>query len=104
MIVSFWHLDGMPEDSGTPTAWLSSLPGTKCYLRCVCATDVAARRFLDRPRHAGHLDAERREAELVADFDKLAACPPLALPPALDVDTRGAVDVHALARQILRQL
>jgi hypothetical protein len=103
VIVSFWHVDGMAADSGTPTTWLSSLHGTKVHVRCLCATDVAARRFRSRPRHAGHLDAERLEAELIADFDKLAACPPLAVAPVLDVDTSGAVDVHALARQILRQ-
>jgi len=104
VIVSFWHLPGMAAESGTPTAWLSSLPGAAVHVRCVCDTDVAARRFRGRARHAGHLDAQRLEAELIADFDKLAACPPLALAPALDVDTNRAVDVHALARQILRQL
>lgn len=103
VIVSFWHLPGMAADSGTPTAWLSSLPGTVVHVRCLCATDVAARRFRGRPRHAGHLDTQRSEAELIAEFERLAACPPLALAPALDVDTNGAVDVHALARQILRR-
>ena len=103
VIVSFWHLAGMAENSGTPTAWLSALTGTKCHLHCVCATDVAARRFRERRRHAGHLDAQRAEAELLAEFHKLASCRPLALEPTIDVDTNGPVDVGALARQILGQ-
>jgi hypothetical protein len=43
VLVSFWHLDGMAADSGTPTEWLSEWPGVVVNVHCDC--DPPSRRF-----------------------------------------------------------
>lgn len=55
MLVSFWRLPGMGSDTGTPAAWLYGLQGQFVALRCKCAPEIAAARFVSRRRHRGHL-------------------------------------------------
>ena len=55
-LVSFWHLPGMPMDSGTPTDWLPALSSRIVNLHCQCPTTIAAARYWHRRRHPGHLD------------------------------------------------
>src|SRR6185503_2185997 len=56
VLASMWHLPGMDADSGTPAAWVLELSNLVVNVRCVCAPEVAATRFMRRTRHAGHLD------------------------------------------------
>src|SRR5262252_4966293 len=55
-LVSFWHLPSMPAGSGTSTDWLPSLSSRIVNLHCQCPTTIAAARYCNRRRHAGHLD------------------------------------------------
>jgi len=59
VLVSFWHVAGMPEDSGTPTAWIGSLSSQVVNILCECPPHLAAERFSRRHRHPGHLDREK---------------------------------------------
>jgi hypothetical protein len=94
LLVSFWHADGMAVDSGTPTEWLARLPGCVVNVHCVCASDVAARRFLERQRHPGHLDAGVSQPVSV-DFARLS------VGSRIEVDTSGDEPVlDALVNQI----
>lgn len=101
VIVSFWHLNGMAADSGTATGWLADLDGSKVHVHCRCPIDAAASRFQSRSRHPGHLDRDRPASALAADLEALARCPLLTFGRAIDIDTASAVDVAALAREIL---
>lgn len=100
VLVSFWHVPGMPSDSGTPTAWLSALSSRLAHVCCVCPPELAARRFFERKRHAGHLDSARTFREILASIEALAVLNRLDLEPAIEVDTRGDVDVMDIARKI----
>jgi len=100
VLVSFWRQPGMASDSGTPTAWISELPAPVVNVHCVCPPEVAAERFACRTRHAGHLDSQRPFEVLLASLRQLAALPPLALGPRIDVDTTQPIDLEAILRQI----
>jgi predicted kinase len=100
VIVSFWHLPGMPKGSGTPTAWLSELSGHVIGVRCVCQPDVAAARFIQRQRHPGHLDDESPFADVLASLQAQAALGSLDLEPSIDVDTSRAPDIVRLLSEV----
>lgn len=100
VLVSFWRVAGLPDDSGTPCEWLAPLSDAMVHLHCVCGADVAATRFITRTRHAGHLDSSRSPDEIAASLRALAALPPPELGPRIDVDTSGRPDIEKLARMV----
>ena len=100
VLTSFWHQQGMPPSSGTPTRWIPSGPNPVIEIYCDCPAEIAARRFIDRKRHPGHLDELKREDELLADLQKLSLLGPLNIGKLVRVDTSGDVDHHAIAEQI----
>jgi hypothetical protein len=100
ILVSFWRLPGMPADSGTPTAWLSELPGRIVHLHCECAPQTAAERFLRRSRHPGHLDRERSYEDILHTLEAIAALPQIQIEPRIDVDTNQEIDLEMLARDV----
>jgi glucokinase len=69
---------------------------------CECPASIALKRFLDRTRHPGHLDAERDRQALAAQFVAAEKLGPLGLFPVIQVDTTGRVDSDALVAQIRR--
>jgi AAA domain len=106
VLVSFWHVPGMPPDSGTPTGWLSRLPGDVIHLRCCCTPEVAAARFMQRTRHPGHLDAGVSEAEVLESIRTVARFGSPDIGPQIKVDTSAEIgaepDVDVMLREILR--
>jgi AAA domain-containing protein len=98
VVVSFWRAAGMPDDSGTPTGWLRALSEQIAHLHCVCDPDIAARRFITRSRHPGHMDDARSADDVIASIRTLATLPPPDFGPRIDVDTSIATDVETLAR------
>jgi len=99
VLVSFWHVSGMPPDSGTPTSWLAEMPSAVVNLRCLCPARVAADRFFRRARHPGHLDPSSFDTVL-AGMEAQACFGPLDIEPAIDVDTTETVDVDQLVGQL----
>jgi predicted kinase len=71
-----------------------SLPGLLAEVHCTVPLDVARTRYQARAagRHAGHLDADRTDAELWGE-----AVRPLGLGPVVTVDTSTPVDIPQLA-------
>jgi formate hydrogenlyase transcriptional activator len=63
----------MPSNSGTPTAWLSQLPGKIVNVHCKCPVELSASRFAHRKRHPGHLDHHRSHAEILASIRQVAS-------------------------------
>ena len=59
VLISWWRHPRSVNESGTPSNWLSLLPGSVVEVHCSCSPIVAAERFVARTRHPGHLDAER---------------------------------------------
>lgn len=100
IVSSFWHVPGMPTDSGTPTDWLDSLSGVIVNVHCECPPAVAADRFLRRTRHAGHLDGTRSAADVHASIDALAALGSLGIGEPVLVDTTLPIDGVALLRDV----
>jgi hypothetical protein len=100
VLTSFWHLVGMPADSGTPTEWIPTLSDRLVNVVCSCAPELAARRFLERQRHPGHLDARGSYAEVVAEFQQLSRLGPLDLGHTVTVDASGRPDVAAVVQQV----
>ncbi len=104
ILVSFWHLPGMPRDSGTPTDWLESLKGTIVNLACECPPALAAQRYQQRRRHPGHLDALKPPEEIKATIESVAACKPLEFNTVIQVDTWQEVNLATLVDHITRHL
>jgi hypothetical protein len=103
VIVSFWHVPGMPDDSGTPTEWLAASADRIVGVHCACDPAVAARRFVERERHPAHGDSARGLDQLTVEFTGLAR---LGTPvdDAIVIDTAQRVDVSALTTAIHARL
>jgi predicted kinase len=102
VLVSHWRLAGMAANSGTPAEWISALSKHVVSVHCECPVDVAAERFANRARHAGHLDGERSRAEIVASIRESAGFGRLEIGPLIEVDTSGGVDWDGVLREIHR--
>jgi glucokinase len=100
VLASFWHLPGMPVDSGTPTDWLHDPSHHLVNLHCACEPEVAAHRFQERHRHQGHLDNETSYERLLENLRRLARLPRLAIVPSIDVDMSGEPQLDDLVRSI----
>jgi hypothetical protein len=73
ILASLWRVPGMREESGTPTHWLQGVSNVVVNVRCVCSPETAATRFVERKRHAGHLDGHATYADVLASLQALAA-------------------------------
>jgi len=101
ILVSFWHLPGMPPDSGTPTVWLAKFSNRVVHLHCQCAVEIAAERFCRRKRHPGHLDGEKSRAETLEGLQQLSRLAPLEIGYRIDVETSRPPELDGIVRQIL---
>jgi len=104
ILVSFWRLPGMAVNSGTSTAWLSELAAAIVHIECVCPPELAAQRFLDRRRHAGHLDDQRSFGEVLDGLYAHARLGHVSIEPRLVVDTSREPPVEELLRDIQQAL
>lgn len=102
VLVSHWHLPGMPMDSGTPTRWLRELSAEVVNVHCRCDAQLAAERFIRRKRHPGHLDGEKSPSEIRARIEQVCGFGRLAMQPRVDVDTSQPVSIDRLLRDVLR--
>lgn len=100
VLASFWRLDGMPADSGTPTDWLHALPSPLVNVHCDVDPETAARRFQERRRHPGHLDEETPYSHLLTDLRALARLGRLKIEPCIVVDTAGQASAENVASLI----
>jgi hypothetical protein len=101
---SFWHVSGMPADSGTPTDWLAGLSDQILNVHCVCELRVAAERFHDRKRHAGHLDGTASLSEIVASLQRLPQPGHLNVGLRIDVGTTVDPDLLDAIRRVRTSL
>src|SRR5688500_9432833 len=85
ILASLWRVPGMPSDSGTPTDWLDAPSHHVVNVHCACEPEVAANRFLQRRRHAGHRDGESSSADVLARLRQLTQLPLLDVGRRIDV-------------------
>jgi predicted kinase len=104
VLVSHWHLPGMPANSGTPTNWLSKLSAKVVNVHCECPAEVAADRWISRNRHPGHLDSERSHAEVLTSIHKAASYARLNIVPRIDVDTSQTPKLDDVLSEIRKAL
>lgn len=100
LLVSFWHLPGMPVDSGTPTDWLMGLSNRIVTLHCACPVEIAAARFRRRTRHSVHLDSARSCEQILASIRELAQLKPMEFGECVAVDTSAEIELQNLVRRI----
>lgn len=100
VLTSMWHVPGMAADSGTPTAWLLELSKLLVHVRCVCSPETAAARFLQRKRHAGHLDGSATFADVLRGLRSQAHLGALDIGPRVDADTTGENDIDGVIGEI----
>ena len=102
VLVSHWRRPELSSISGTPTDWLGTLPGVvEVYCRCSPAT--AARRFLERTRHAAHGDDAKNPELVLEQFHALDALGPLGIGKQVTADTEHDIDVIGVVKSITRR-
>ncbi|HEU4557900.1 MAG TPA: AAA family ATPase [Longimicrobium sp.] len=94
VVVSWWRHPLSHVASGTSASWLHSLPGEVVEVHCRCDSHVAARRFLARPRHGGHLD------EQGGAFERFVWPGALGIGRVIELDTEQAINIEALVEQL----
>jgi thymidylate kinase len=104
ILVSHWHLPGMPSTSGTPTNWLLKLSARLFNVHCECETEVAIERFLRRKRHSGHLDNQRSHAEIRESIRDVASLGRLNIGPCVLVDTSQPPNLNLVLDEVRRAL
>jgi chloramphenicol 3-O-phosphotransferase len=100
VLASWWKHPLSPDDSGTPTEWLASLPGLLVEVHCNCSPAIAARRFVMRKRHPGHLDDRWSYVDLLASFSQQTLLGPLRIGCVVDVQTENEFELGALMSDI----
>jgi adenylate kinase family enzyme len=101
VLTSHWRREEVSEDSGTPTDWLRARPaGTVIEVYCDCPPSMAADRFAERIRHPGHFDDNKTLANLVVQFESLAALGPWNLGTLIRAETSEPVDTTMIARAV----
>jgi len=100
LLVSHWHLPGMPSASGTPTDWLPGLSNRIVNLHCECSAEVAAARFSQRKRHSGHLDYAKSREQILASLQDLLRLKPLEIGERVSVDTSAEITFRELVARI----
>lgn len=100
VLCSFWRQPGSDSESGTPSAWLLE-PGIRALeVVCRCPPAVAARRFLQRSRHASHQDAVWTTSSLIAQAEQGQSALPLGVGVSISHDTGGDLDCVDLLRRV----
>ena len=100
VMASWWRHPLSTSASGTPTAWLTSLPGELVEVHCRCSPNVAADRFVSRNRHPGHLDGRYNRLELLANFEEQGLLGPLALGRIVQIDTEASPHISEVLAQL----
>ena len=100
ILSSFWHVQGMMRDSGTPTAWVPEISTNVVNLHCVCPADLAAQRFVERTRHPGHGDDARTAEDIKKEFRTLEMLGPPQCGPRIDVDTAGPIQAEVVTKAV----
>ena len=104
VLVSHWHLPGMPLGSGTPTDWLPKLSARVVNVHCDCSAEIAAARFVQRKRHPGHHGDKKAPSEILASIRGVAELGRLDIGPRVDVNTSQTPNLDVVLHDIHQAL
>ena len=96
IVVSWWRHPRSAADSGTPTSWLEGLRGRVVEVYCEVSPEAAAKRFLGRARHPGHMDERWSYEDLLAQLTEAARRGPLNVGPVVKVNGQEHIDFRDL--------
>ena len=77
VLVSHWRPNKLQVDYGTPCDWIIDTFDSVVEIYCACAVEIAAKRFVSRDRHPGHVDKSMSFAEINGWLKKYAAYLPI---------------------------
>ncbi len=104
VLTSFWRYDSFPDQSGTPIKWITSLSDQVIEIYCSCDPEIAAKRFVQRIRHPGHLDGDKDDEEITKNFRSLACLGPLGIGRLIQIDTTDNLEITDLVNDIKMSL
>jgi gluconate kinase len=96
VLVSWWRHPRSADASGTPVEWLRSLRGSIVEVHCRCDPMTATERFLNRSRHAGHMDSQRNPLDLKSQIEAASLLGPLEIGRTISLDGTAVYDTRAL--------
>jgi adenylylsulfate kinase-like enzyme len=102
VLVSHWRPRGR-ADTGTPTDWVNRRFHCTVEVYCECDPELAARRFVSRTRHPGHLDKTKPEEAVLSWMHDMAALYPLSSAKVIRVSSISDISIHDVVDEI-RQL
>ena len=99
VLVSHWRPRGR-TDTGTPSDWVDRRFHHVVEVFCECDPELAARRFADRTRHAGHLDHSKSRKSILAWLHGLADCYPINFAQAVSVAATNEASIQNALNEI----
>ena len=100
VLVSFWHVAGMPKDSGTPTDWIPPLSSQMVNVFCECPVRLTTERFAQRERHPGHLDGEEPTCDAYPFDVPASSWEAMSAGELVRVDTSHAPELKDVIREV----
>ena len=99
VLVSHWRPGGR-TDTGTPTLELLQKFATVVEVYCDCVPEIAAHRFANRTRHAGHLDDLKSKEHILAWMHDLRDGYPIFDGPVIRVSTAKNIEIEKVADEV----
>ena len=100
VLVSHWRPRSLDTRSGTPTAWLAQSFERVIEICCECPAEEATNRFMNRQRHAGHLDRLKSYDETLSWMQAYEKHLPLNIGNTLTISTLGNQSIEGLINEL----
>lgn len=99
VFTSWWKHPKSQDNSGTNPDWITQLNGEIIEVYCYCDPEEAARRFLSRKRHEGHLDNTRGKNSIIPKFELYSQFGPLSVGKTIEIDTTSEIDLEQIIHE-----
>lgn len=100
VLVSHWRAEDGQTQSGTQTIWIEEHFEQVIEIYCDCPNQVAAQRFYERKRHAGHLDHLKELAQIQQWFVQYSLNLPLNIGELIVLDTENFAYQQGLITEV----
>ncbi len=100
VLVSHWRPKGFPTQSGTSIEWLPGAFSCVVELYCKCPLGEAARRFMNRERHSGHVDKSKTFVQVIEWMREYERHLPMRLGKQVSVSTANDGCLETLVGQL----
>lgn len=89
VLISHWRPKGALVNFGTTGEWLTNTFSDVIEVYCDCSVSVAARRFINRARHKGHVDESKSSVEIETWLSEYAVHLPIGFGRCISVDSEN---------------